>query len=131
MLTAEMMEKLRTVGEGIAFLAMIVMSRREMKDAIRRARKAKAPLSIAEAPEPETGDERVAVRRSELNVLVRKVAELVRKVDELTDLVRDHQNRLEEADVEKIQVSAALRDLASVVRDFRAEVATLRKGAAA
>lgn len=129
MLTTEQMENLRTIGEGLGFLVMLVLGRHDVRDALRRVRK-RAPLSIADAPEPETGDERIAVRRSELNVLVRKVGELVKKVDELVDLVQDHQNRLDEADADKDTVSAALRELATVVREFRNEVAELKKGAA-
>lgn len=125
MLTTEQMENLRTVGEGLGFLVMLVLGRHDVRDALRRVRK-RVPLSIAETPEQETGDERIAVRRSELNVLVRKVGELVKKVDELVDLVQDHQNRLDEAEADKDTVSAALREVASVVREFRVEVAALK-----
>lgn len=125
MLTTEQMENLRTIGEGLGFLVMLVLGRHDVRDALRRVRK-RVPLSIAETPEQETGDERIAVRRSELNVLVRKVGELVKKVDELVDLVQDHQNRLDEAEADKDTVSAALREVASVVREFRVEVAALK-----
>lgn len=119
MLTPATMETLRTIAEGIGFVALIVMAR--LKKAER-----KRPLSIAAEEEPEEGgDRRGPVRRSELMQLIRKVEDLVGKVDDLIDLVADHQNRLDEGDGQRAAMLKGLKDLTDTINFLRSEISAI------
>lgn len=118
MLTPETTETIRTVAEGVVLLITMVMGHREIK------RRRRPPLSIAGDEDGlEDADRRAGVRRSELQTLIRRVTELAKKLDELVDLVADHENRLVEADGYRADMLAAIRELTASVNNMSQQIA--------
>lgn len=122
MLTPEVTNGLRLFAEGVMVVWSVFTAKRE----IQKRRQKNAPLSIAGDELDEFVDRRSGVRRSELNVLIRKLAELAEKVDALTDAVTDHQNRLDELDTHRTDMALALRELTSAIGGIRGDIAALR-----
>lgn len=117
-------EGLRLFAEAVMAVWTVFTAKKEIQK-----RRKRAPLSIASEEEEDQGDRRGPVRRSELNILTRKLTDLVEKVDDLVDAVTDHQNRLDELDAHRGEMAAALRDLTEAIGGIRGDIAKLRSNA--
>lgn len=116
MLTPETTETLRTIGEGIALVATVVMGHREL-----RRRRSRPPISISDEP-PER---RVGIRRDEWNRHTQTLADLAAKVDGLVRDTNQDRWKLERVIEEREELKVTVTQIAADVVAIRVDLARM------